>query len=112
MESIGSANNRRQRTAAPPLLRKVGQEMMMKQIDLHNIPIIGLGLLSGITLPGAIGLLAGIGLIALATQGRIVCHAIDIRQDPKRRRTYVWQNEILVLFCLIVFGLARFAKSA
>ncbi len=84
----------------------------MKQIDLHNVPIIGLGLLSGIALPGMIGLLTGIGLIALATQGRIVCHAMDIRQDTKRRRTYVWQNEILVLVCLIVFGFTRFAKSA
>lgn len=84
----------------------------MKEIDLHNVPIIGLGLLLGITLPGAIGLLTGVGLIALATQGRIVCHAMDIRQNTERRRTYVWQNEILVLVCLIAFGLARFAKSA
>jgi len=66
------------------------------RIDFHNLPLIIIGLFSGLFVAEPWGTILGLMMIGVVTQGRIITRGIDLSRNSSAK-LYLIQNETLIL---------------
>ena len=67
------------------------------RIDYHILPLLLIGFVLGLLCKSPSACFIGLALVVAIPQGRILCHARDMRRERGQMRSYILQNEVLVI---------------